>query len=540
MFCAPTAKSDPLGQIAECLSLLVSRVLTDCAECNDEVHRKLDGAMQELRLLREVIAGRIAANDPRTESLYRIDLALADLAAAIELLTSRSNVSLEYSNAETASQMARFGHIVHAAARRAALIAGFAIAGGGLLGLSAPAFATDSTTPTYVGMTSQDESVMGRARPEYDAKGIPMGGFRLFPSLNANATYDDNVFRLPAASSDWYFEETPALRLVSQWGRHFFEIYGGVDNYNYSSFSRLDLTDWNIGSDGRIDISRAADFTANVSYGEYHEALSSPNTVGFQLTPNRDNKTHADATARYQPNRLGLSIGGSYDRYDWLNTPKIGGGFLFNTDRNESEYQGFARVTYDFSPGYSGFVRALYDSRQFDQFLDRTGVHRSSNGYRVDAGVTLQLTHLLSGEFYAGYLTQSYAAPLKSIAGLDYGINLDWFASPVLTVHLKGAHTISDSTLGGVSASDDRAIALSADYELRRNIMLQGSVSYTQSTLTGSTRRDDYPTAGIGVKYLMNRYLSASVNYNYSDRSSNFPGSNYTDNMISIGLSAHI
>ncbi len=56
----------------------------------------------------------------------------------------------------------------------------------------------------------------------------------------------------------------------------------------------------------------------------------------------------------------------------------------------------------------------------------------------------------------------------------------------------------------------------------------------------GTTRTDNYPGAGVGVKYLMNRYMSANLNYNYSDRSSNFPGINYTDNMISLGLSLHI
>ena len=28
------------------------------------------------------------------------------------------------------------------------------------------------------------EGVMDRARPEYDAKGLPLGGFRLFPTFN--------------------------------------------------------------------------------------------------------------------------------------------------------------------------------------------------------------------------------------------------------------------------------------------------------------------------------------------------------------------
>ncbi|MEJ0027277.1 MAG: outer membrane beta-barrel protein [Rhizomicrobium sp.] len=531
------SRADTLGRIAECLSLLAQRLAGEADLDGRALSDKFEGALIELRLLRATLAQRIAANDSRAGGLQRIDAALEELSAVFVMLEAGAQQP-RYATA-TAQHMYRY-NLVQKALRRAAMVIGFSAAGASITGFAVPAIADDATSPTYIGMTPQDVGVLERPRPEYDAKGVPLGGFRLFPSLDVSANYDDNVLRIPAASSDWYFEEAPSLRLISQWGRHFFEVYGGADNYNYASFSRLNLTDWNVGSDGRFDISRAADWSANASYGEYHEALSSPNTVGFQSSPNRYNKTHVDTTGRYQPNRLGFSIGGGYDRYDWLNTPKIGGGLLFNTDRNEDEFQGFAKVNYDFSPGYSGYVKALYDSRQFDLFFDRTGVHRASNGYRFDAGLTLQLTHLLAGDVYVGYLNQDFAAPLKNISGVDYGVSLDWFALPVLTVHLNGEHQINDVTIGGVSASDDKLIKLSADYEFRRNIIVQGYFSYTDSELVGTTRTDNYPGAGIGVKYLMTRYMSANVRYNYSERSSNFPGIDYTDNTISLGLSLHI
>jgi hypothetical protein len=390
----------------------------------------------------------------------------------------------------------------------------------------------------------EDVGVAERARPEYDAKGIPMGGFRLFPILDLSESYDDNVLRLPVGQSDYIFTVSPSVRLVSQWGRHFLEIYGGLNNYNYSSLSRLSLTDWKVGSDGRLDISRAATLSANVYYGEMHEALSSPNTVGFQASPNRFNQTHAEVTAAYQPNRLGFGVGASYDRLDFLNTPLLGGGVLFNSDRNETEDQGFARVFYDFSPGYSAFVKGLYDSRHFDHFFDRSGLHRSSNGYRIDGGVDMKISELVAGQIYVGYLEQSFSQnvplPLRDISGVDYGVALDWFASPLLTVHLNGLRQINDTTLSSTSASEDSSIKLSADYELDYNLLLNAFVSYTNSRLVGTTRTDNYPGVGVGVKYLMNRYLSAYVAYAYSQRSSNFSGVNFSDNTVSIGLIGHL
>jgi hypothetical protein len=410
-----------------------------------------------------------------------------------------------------------------------------------LLGGTA-AFAADSATPTYIGMTQQDVGVMERARPDYDAKGIPLGGFRLFPALDTSASYDDNVFKRDAAQSDWFFTISPAARLKSEWGRHFLELYSGLNYYNYQTYSGENLTDWNIGTDGRIDISRAANVTANAFYGQMHELWSAPNNIaGYQAAPNRYFQAHADLAAIYQPNRLGFGLGGVWDNYNWTNVPKIGGGFLYNDDRDNNEYQLYFKSYYDFSPGYSGFLKVSYDERDFGLYYDRSNLHRGSHGYRIDGGVDLQITHLVKGEIFIGYLQQNFASPaLKDVSGLDFGAELDWYVSPVLTAHLSGKRTLNNVVLSGVSVSDDKSVSLSADYEFRPNIIVQSHVSYTNSRYVGSSRTDSYPGVGVGIKYLMNRYASFDVNYNYSSRSTDTAALEYTDNTVSVGINLHL
>jgi hypothetical protein len=402
------------------------------------------------------------------------------------------------------------------------------------------------STPSdpYVGMTAQNVGVMDRPRPPYDAKGIPLGGFRVYPTLDVLGTYDDNILRLSTKTGDFYVAESPAVKLQSQWGRHFLEVYVGLNNYNYLDNSREDLTDWQIGGDGRLDIVKGSSLAGAATYGELHELLSSPNTIGNQLSPNRYYKTNGTVTAIYKPNRLGFQFSGIIDRYDWDPTILSGGGIISNADREETEYQGSAKASYDFSPGYSGFLRAAYDSRSFDLNLDRSGSHRSSTGYRFNGGVDLQISNLVAGEFYVGYLEQHYAkavpSPLPNIAGLDFGGQLDWYISPVFTAHLSGGHYLSDTTLAAVSATSDESVKVSGDYELAFNTILQGYFAYTHSKFEGTTREDEYPGAGVTVKYLMNEYLSASLGYNYSERSSTISSTNFNDSMISLSLSAHI
>ena len=142
------------------------------------------------------------------------------------------------------------------------------------------------------------------------------------------------------------------------------------------------------------------------------------------------------------------------------------------------------------------------------------------------------------------FLNQSFAqnvpTPLPNVSGFDYGAELDWYASPTFTVRLSGSRQLADVTITGASVADNKMVALSADYEFRPNIILQARVSYTDSRFVGTTRTDTYPGAGVGVKYLVNRYVSANLNYNYSERSTDVSGVQYTDNTISIGLSLHV
>ena len=411
--------------------------------------------------------------------------------------------------------------------------------------VAANASAAD-TAPTYVGMTEQDVGVMERARPAYDAKGIPTGGFRAFPELDVSETYDDNVFRRNTGQADFITTISPTLRYSSEWGRHQVELYGGANSYVYSDYTAQNLTDWNVGLDGRIDVLRELTVTMNGYYSELHESWEAPNNViGFQAQPNRYYAGHFDFSTAYKPNRLSIVAGGSYDRLDWTDTPAIGGGFIRNGDRSQNEYQGFVRTAYDFSPGYSAYVRVAYDNRKFDELFDRSGYDRSLSGYRVDGGLVLQLTHLIRGEVYGGYIRQNFnqsvPTPLPNGNGADFGANLDWFATPLLTVHLFAEHNFSDVVLSGVSQADNSTVSVRADYELRPNILLHAGFGYISTTFTGSSRVDSQPSAEISSEYLINQNFSLQFGYRYGERTSNSSNQEeYKVNRVSLTLKAHI
>ena len=388
------------------------------------------------------------------------------------------------------------------------------------------------------------EGVMDRARPEYDAKGLPLGGFRLFPILEADFGYDDNVLRQQDVGnivSSFFAKEIGSVALRSDWGRNEFDLFGGADTVQYTDLSSENNTNWNVGGDGRLDIARGTALSVSSTYATEHEPRNSPNQSGFAAKPTQFTDFNNLASFDYHPYHFGFTVGGSYDRKVYDPTAIIAPGTpISNTDRAEDVYNVYGKATYEFSPGYAWFVRANYDDRTFDQLLDRNGLNRASNGFEYTSGLDLMLTHLLRGEIFVGYLDQKFTAPLPNVSGLDFGANLDWYATELLTVHLTASRMPADTTVAGASALDTRQGAISFDWEVLPNVIVQGNAGYTDMKFVGATRDDQIADAGIGAKYLLNRHLSADVNYRFEQRNTNAAGQKYTDNLVTVGLTLHL
>ena len=288
--------------------------------------------------------------------------------------------------------------------------------------------------------------------------------------------------------------------------------------------------------------------SGNISYSQLAEALSSSDTVASQSQPNLYTLFDTSGQVQYKPNRLAFIVGGARDAYHYFNTPLFGGGTLDNQDRNNTVSKGFGEVSYDFSPGYSGYVKGTYNDDSFEQMFDRSQFNRNSHGYQFDAGVNLLLGNLVQGTAYLGYVDQMYehdqpfhpTNPLPDISGLDFGADLSWYPTELLTVHLTASRQIVNTTFAGASGGDDRNVNLSASWEVTRRIFLSANFGYDNTNYKGIDLDENSPTFGLGVKYIISHYVQAQLNYQYSTRDASESGLNYNDNLVSLGLNLQI
>jgi hypothetical protein len=381
------------------------------------------------------------------------------------------------------------------------------------------------------------QGVLDRPRPEYDPIGLPAGGFRIYPNVFLGIAHDDNVFRTQVGEqSDTIFELAPDILIASNWTQHALNLRGGLQQLEFTEHDSESRTNFNVGTDGRLDILRGVTLSGALGYTVTHEPRTSPDLPGFAASPTRYGITHAQAIFRYQPVAFGFETGILYDSYAYNNTKLFPAGTLNNHDRDHDQTQVYARADYEFSPGYTAFLRGTYDTRSFDVKTDRSGVNRDSDGYRADVGMSLLVTRLIRGQVYGGYLEQNYHAPLTDVSGFNYGASLDWFPTELVTVHLVASRNLVDTSVIGASTRDDRQVTLSFDYELLRNVIIQGGIGYTNSVYQGTARDDDYIDANLTANYYITRYMAATARYLYSERDSTIPGQDFTDNLISAGL----
>src|SRR5262249_37028976 len=154
--------------------------------------------------------------------------------------------------------------------------------------------------------------VLTRARPEYDARGLRLGSFFLYPSVAAGFGHTDNVFNDASNTEDYFYAVTPGAQLRSAWSRHELDLAVQAKSLWFSNQVTETRTDWSATSDVRFDILRGTEFKAEAHYIDLHEPRGTDLTGGLAsgdpAEPTALNRTGFSAEFGHTFNRVHLAI----------------------------------------------------------------------------------------------------------------------------------------------------------------------------------------------------------------------------------------
>ncbi|MDG2333712.1 MAG: outer membrane beta-barrel protein [Myxococcota bacterium] len=380
--------------------------------------------------------------------------------------------------------------------------------------------------------------VTDRVAPNDEAMGTKLGGFTAYPKLALLTGYDGNLLATETNElSSARFQVDPSLALESDWSRHALQLGGFLSSRIYSEHSSQDNLNWGVGGAGTLDVLENADLGAMVGYqqltdprGGINGPINSPDPVQYDLI-------QASTAGSYRVNKVDLSMVANLQVYEYDEASQ--------KYRNREVYSLTGQIGYSFSPGYEAFVRGTNTKTDFNNLsaplpppaVPGTRVTQDSEGYRVAAGISSEITNLISGEAFVGYLDQDYqSTQFEDVSGVSFGVDLTWKASELTTVRLTGSREVMDSTnpiAGGIFYSIG---TIGIDHELTRGLDLKGDFSYYNADYVGSKRDDDGFRFSLGADYRLSQRVQLNLTYTYDDRDSNFSGQSYTRNLVMMGV----
>jgi len=388
----------------------------------------------------------------------------------------------------------------------------------------------------------QNVSVRDRPRPDYEAEGLHLGGFMVYPSMGLTATYDDNVYALPSDFSipaglkgprgDMIYTVAPQVNFKSTWSRDSLAGYVRLSEDLYGQHPNEDATQYGAGLTGDVDLGSNTTISAGADYGHYVAPRSSA-TSGITTKRVQFDFEAVNAQIAHEFNRIRISARYDHQNYDYQNAESPNGTVVLEDTFNHTIDAGTAKAEYAISPDTAAFIEGVYNERHY---TDSPLFDQNSHGYNIGGGVNFDISHLVRGEIELGYLNQTYAAQYGSLSGLGTRTKIEWFPSELTTATLTVLRGINDSLIIGSPGFISTNATAQVDHELMRNVIISGNVLTGEDQYQGLSRTDSRWGAGISANWLLNRHLGLTAGYAFTDVNSTGAdrGSSFKDNRISI------
>jgi hypothetical protein len=392
-------------------------------------------------------------------------------------------------------------------------------------------------------------TVITRPRPEIDAQGMRLGSFFFFPRGELDASYNDNIFATPRGTGAFIMTLAPSFDLLSNWDHDAVNFHGGGAFATYTSHSSENYNDAFASADGRLDISEGSKAYGGLQILKLHESRYSPNSPGAAAEPVRFMNYGGNLAYEQSGLRIGYRADFTLNRYEYEAPPRIGGGFVPQSDRNMTTPDLALRGSYEFAPNLQAYLRGEGNLRNYDHGASAAQPARNSAGYRIDTGVHADLTGVTAADAYVGYLEQDYRSRVYStVRGIDFGAKLTWNPTTLDTVQLRIDRSVQDLNSGALppgitsSAYLETVASATEDHELLRDLIISGNVSYINDKFSGINRTDNVYALGTGAKYFMNRFVYLGFSYSYAHRSSGGTQATtpYSDNILMLRLSTQL
>jgi hypothetical protein len=411
------------------------------------------------------------------------------------------------------------------------------------VGLAATPAAAQNLPPDESIRFSRYTAVRERQIPGYEQAGIPVGGFTLTPSLDANANATDNVFALQDDRfSDAFLRLQPSARLSSNWAGRSLDISGDAAIDRYARQTTENVNAVNLSANavqqfaGTLKLRLLGRFRAN------RESRESQNAFALTVRPVAFRETTGALGLSRQFGPVQLAGEAGYQRLNFDNAQLRSGGILDQNYRDGgiTSFRGRADLIQSTALAY--FVQATNTESSYSQ-LSSAGVRRGANTTEVLAGARFELPILARGEIGVGYITSAYRdQQFRRFSGLAVNSRVTFFPTQLTTVTVNALRSVNDAGTPDSSTYVSLLGGVQVDHELLRSVIIGANLQYQRDSFNGVDRQDRRFSVGASAEYRLNRLLSVRASFDRLDLTSNGAAryKSFTRNRALVGLGVRI
>jgi len=368
----------------------------------------------------------------------------------------------------------------------------------------------------------RNESVTDRARPDYEAIGVPLGGFMVFPTIKAQLGSSDNVYQTADNRvSDGFVMISPKVKIASNWAVNslVFEASGNFKRF-FKETPRNE-NGWVTGLSGKfsIDPEKTVGFTVRTQ--RYYESQFTGAAQNNISTPVRAQASTAALSAETRMARVRGVLAGDFTHVNFLPAISRLGAIVNQDDRDRDIGRVVGHLEYGLTPQVGVFVEGAGTFTGYRTPLATGLANRNSGEGRFVAGLSLDLAAKIRGSVSVGYLNRNYRSPLYSdVSGLTLNAKAEYFPSQLTTVSLSARREVEDAIFAGTGGYFNTGATLRVDHELLRNLILNAAADYERDTYRGVVAKATIIRATAGAEYFVNNLFGLNGSVYYARRRS--------------------
>ncbi|HNW18466.1 MAG TPA: outer membrane beta-barrel protein [Sphingorhabdus lacus] len=378
-----------------------------------------------------------------------------------------------------------------------------------------------SSGAAYADPVSKTAPLVSDQLPEFESKGLDIGGFRLMPDVEYIIYADDNVYAAPTGTqADAAFIITGGLEAKGRVGSIDLTATAKTRIRRYDKLT----TENSEGGEVLIGLGwqpkESQKFGLSGGWRRVVEERGDPEALQLTTTgPRLLNIFEAEGKFSHQGGVMLIASDVAWRKYDFLGPVN---------DRRDFTSQ-FGSVTLGRSIGsrFYGTATAFITNRDF-RLPTPAGLSQDETTVGGRLGIATKERGIIEGRASIGLFKLNPADPLqKSRTGISTDISMTYRPQQRTAITLNVfSGDVATFRLGAVARADTTA-QLSVQQEIRHNLYATAAVSYLRAEFIGSGDLEKAISPRVEVEWLASKRISIAGYVSYTDRTSNIAVENF-------------